>query len=256
MSLFRKPKKIQRRVFSSALDEEDENAGHDMEVEIDGEQSLQNNKKSKDGGPKKSNKGDKIEEPKTKALLSFADDEEDTEVFQVRKSSNSKKIMRMLDRERRRKRKEERHNTQSSVDVGNSDCADGVASIGRQRERQSYERSENGKSTNGSSNYSHNLGSTTTSSNKYKGTTALASSGKSLGTASASAVEQCKSKKSDSIQTEIRTDDFVVRLLLSISLHVFLYKKLQFTKKEENLQKLFSRNALYTHCTWGRFRTN
>ncbi|XP_039964546.1 PAX3- and PAX7-binding protein 1 isoform X1 [Bactrocera tryoni] len=211
MSLFRKPKKIQRRVFSSALDEEDENAADDMEMEIDGEQSLQNNKKSKDGGPKKSaNKADKIEEPKTKALLSFADDEEDTEVFQVRKSSNSKKIMRMLDRERRRKRKEERHNTQSSLDFGNSDCGDGGASIGRQRERQSYERSENGKSTNGSSIYSHNLGSTTTSSNKYKGTTALASSGKSLGTASASAVEQCKSKKSDSIQTEIRTDDFVL----------------------------------------------
>lgn len=75
MSLFRKPKKIQRRVFSSALDEEDENAADDMEMEIDGEQSVQNNKKSKDGGAKKSsNKTDKIEEPKSKALLSFADD--------------------------------------------------------------------------------------------------------------------------------------------------------------------------------------
>ncbi|XP_036228777.2 PAX3- and PAX7-binding protein 1 isoform X1 [Bactrocera oleae] len=211
MSLFRKPKKIQRRVFSSALDEEDENAADDMEMEIDGEQSVQNNKKSKDGGAKKSsNKTDKIEEPKSKALLSFADDEEDTEVFQVRKSSNSKKIMRMLDRERRRKRKEERHNTQSSVDDGNNGCGDEGVSIGRQRERQSNERFENGKSTNGSSNNSHNLGSTSTSSNKYKGTTTLAPSGKSLGTASASAVEQCKSKKSDSIQTEIRTDDFVL----------------------------------------------
>lgn len=75
MSLFRKPKKIQRRVFSSALDEEDENAADDMEVVIDGEQSVQNNKKIKDGGTKKSNnKADKIEEPKSKALLSFADD--------------------------------------------------------------------------------------------------------------------------------------------------------------------------------------
>uniref|UniRef100_A0A0A1X669 Uncharacterized protein n=1 Tax=Zeugodacus cucurbitae TaxID=28588 RepID=A0A0A1X669_ZEUCU len=246
MSLFRKPKKIQRRVFSSTLDEEDENAADAMEVEIDGEQSVQNNKKSKDGGTKKSsNKTEKVEEPKSKALLSFADDEEDTEVFQVRKSSNSKKIMRMLDRERRRKRKEERHNTQSTVDGEYSGGGDGGVSIGRQRERQSYEHYENGKSTNGSSNNSHNLGSTTTSSNKYKGTTALATSGKSLGTASATAVEQCKSKKSDSIQTEIRTDDFVVRLLLSISLHVFCIKKLQIPNKENmNLQMLFSRNAL------------
>lgn len=166
----------------------------------------------------------------------------------MRKSSNSKKIMRMLDRERRRKRKEERHNTQSSVDDGNNGCGDEGVSIGRQRERQSNERFENGKSTNGSSNNSHNLGSTSTSSNKYKGTTTLAPSGKSLGTASASAVEQCKSKKSDSIQTEIRTDDFVVRLLLSISLHVFFCIKI--TNYEKNFKSFFHA-TLCTHTVLG-----
>lgn len=166
--------------------------------------------------------------------------------------------MRMLDRERRRKRKEERHNTQSSADGGNSGCCDSGVSIGRQRERQSYERFENGKSANGGGNNSHNLGSSPTSSNKYKGTAALATSGKSLGTASASAVEQCKSKKSDSIQTEIRTDDFVVRLLLSISLHVFLYKKLQITKKKRKSSKAFSSQRSVRTLQMGRFygRTN
>ncbi|XP_054746441.1 PAX3- and PAX7-binding protein 1 [Anastrepha obliqua] len=213
MSLFRKPKKIQRRVFSSTLDDEDENAVDAIEADVDREQPVQINKKSKDGSSKKSsNKTDKVEEPKPKALLSFADDEEDTEVFQVRKSSNSKKLMRMLDRERRRKRKEERQNTQSFAEIGNSGGGGGSGFTGRQRERQqSHDRFENGKSTDVSNNnISHNLGSTT-SSNKYKGTATLATTGeKAVGTASASAVEQCKSKKSDSIQTEIRTDDFVL----------------------------------------------
>ncbi|XP_017466846.1 PREDICTED: PAX3- and PAX7-binding protein 1 isoform X1 [Rhagoletis zephyria] len=210
MSLFRKPKKIQRRVFSTLDDEE--NAADTMEMDIDREQPVQINKKNKDGGSKKSaSKVEKVEEQKPKALLSFADDEEDTEVFQVRKSSNSKKIMRMLDRERRRKRKEERQSSQSTA--GSSFGVTGGSSTSRQRDRQqSHDRIDNGRSTGGSSNnISYNLGSATTSSNKYKGTTTLATmGGKAVGIASASAAEQCKSKKSDSIQTEIRTDDFVL----------------------------------------------
>lgn len=91
MSLFRKPKKtIQRRVFTEKDDDDEE----EMEVE---EQSLTVDKSN-------SKKGSKTK-PKKQALLSF-ETEEEGEVFQVKKSSHSKKLMRMYDRERQQKKKE------------------------------------------------------------------------------------------------------------------------------------------------------
>lgn len=142
--------------------------------------------------------------------LIFPDD--DGEVFQVRKSSHSKKVMRMMDKERRRKKKEERS-----------------AESGSGHHSQTYDNSSLNTSTNrenGSrlNNDSHNLGSSASQ------------------TASSSSEHIKKSNKSDSIQTEIRTDDFVVRLLLSF----FTY---HYTKKNQTKDirktKLCCLNKLY-----------
>jgi len=106
--------------------------------------------------------------------------EDDGEVFQVRKSSHSKKVMRMLDKERRKKKREER------------------------AENSGHPGGENGstqhlESSGGPSSGPANSNSNSANAGRYK-----------------SASDQSKSKKSDNhmIQTEIRTDDFVVRLLL------------------------------------------
>lgn len=88
MSLFKKPRKqIQRRVFTENSDEED------APVEI--------------GTTKPSNSEQKKNEKtksKTKptAVLSF-ETEEEGEVFQVKKSSHNKKVMRMFEKEKRKK---------------------------------------------------------------------------------------------------------------------------------------------------------
>lgn len=89
MSLFRKPKKniVQRRVFTENDDEDDES--QQMEV-----QEIQ-------PAEKKNKKKDKSSKPK-QTLLSFDADEEG-EVFQVKKSSHSKKVLRMLEKEKRKK---------------------------------------------------------------------------------------------------------------------------------------------------------
>lgn len=108
-------------------------------------------------------------------ILIFIHAEDDGEVFQVRKSSHSKKVMRMLDKERRKKKREERaEHTGLSGHPG-------------------YE--------NGST-IQHLESSSATASG--------------AGPANLSSRVQSKSKKCDNdmIQTEIRTDDFVVRLLL------------------------------------------
>ncbi|XP_072388932.1 PAX3- and PAX7-binding protein 1 [Diabrotica undecimpunctata] len=89
MSLFKKPKKtIQRRVFTEN-DDEDDDVTQPMEVC----QSIPVEKKSK-----KKDKSSKT--PKT--LLSF-DEEEEGEVFQVKKSSHSKKVLRMFEKEKKKK---------------------------------------------------------------------------------------------------------------------------------------------------------
>ncbi|XP_061398036.1 PAX3- and PAX7-binding protein 1 [Musca vetustissima] len=228
MSLFRKPKKIQRRVFSSALDDDEDDcataaaatstrenndggygkkrndASDDMDQ--DGDEliappppHISSKKKHRDGKSKsssgKSSSGGgggaaagASDAYKTKALLSFADEEDDGEVFQVRKSSHSKKVMRMMDKERRRKKREERsaeHNTATSSSSsgygGHQTTNNDSASMNR----------ENGSSR--LNNDSHNLGSSASSAS-----------------ATSSSEQNKKSNKSDSIQTEIRTDDFVL----------------------------------------------
>ncbi|XP_065355283.1 PAX3- and PAX7-binding protein 1 isoform X1 [Calliphora vicina] len=219
MSLFRKPKKIQRRVFSSTLDDdEDANGGgsnasakdsrksNDDEMDVDNNGDLiappppqisakSEKKKSKDSKSKASTSKKEVvggggvgDVGKTKALLSFADEEEDAEVFQVRKSSHSKKVMRMLDKERRRKKKEERSSdnfssSSSSSNINNTTSTNDTHHSNHQnRERENGSRNSN----------SHNLGSSSTS------------------THTTSSSEHSKSNKSDKIQTEIRTDDFVL----------------------------------------------
>ncbi|XP_044266326.1 PAX3- and PAX7-binding protein 1 [Tribolium madens] len=89
MSLFRKPKKtIQRRVFTENDDEEDE----PMEVEEQPPQDREHKKKE-------SKSKHKPKQP----LLSF-ETEEEGEVFQVKKSSHSKKVMKMFEKERQKKK--------------------------------------------------------------------------------------------------------------------------------------------------------
>lgn len=116
--------------------------------------------------------------------------DEDGEVFQVRKSSHSKKVMKMMDKERRKKK----HTT--------SDAADPAASSarGRQRSPASRQRSRTPPPPP---------------------TFAPQAAGTDDGTDKDDKVLVQNSVKrshdnSNSIQTEIRTDDFVVRLLLSI----------------------------------------
>ncbi|XP_037729184.1 PAX3- and PAX7-binding protein 1 isoform X1 [Drosophila subpulchrella] len=175
MSLFRKPKKIQRRVFSSNADEEEDGTSLDPDAEMEAPPPpIISGKRDKE----KSRKAIKPQEDssKPKALLSFADDEDDGEVFQVRKSSHSKKVMRMLDKERRKKKREER------------------------AENSGHPGGENGstqhlESSGGPSSGPANSNSNPAIAGRYK-----------------SASDQSKSKKSDNhmIQTEIRTDDFVL----------------------------------------------
>ncbi|XP_017104679.2 PAX3- and PAX7-binding protein 1 isoform X2 [Drosophila bipectinata] len=169
MSLFRKPKKIQRRVFSSNADEEEGGPSLDTDAEMEAPPPpiiTGKRDKEKSRKPIKS-----LDDTKPKALLSFADDEDDGEVFQVRKSSHSKKVMRMMDKERRKKKREER-----------------------------AENSGQGGGENGSTQHLE-------SSSGYGNPHSDGGVGRYKG-----ASDQSKSKKSDNhmIQTEIRTDDFVV----------------------------------------------
>lgn len=112
MSLFRKQKKnIRRRNVDSEDEENVQIVGEAMDVDIcDGDvKKLKSKLKSADG------------QPKAATLLSFADDEgnlddfslpvvnkmiveETAEVFQVRKSSYSKKLEKKLDKQRRRRK--------------------------------------------------------------------------------------------------------------------------------------------------------
>ncbi|KMZ01934.1 PAX3- and PAX7-binding protein 1 isoform X1 [Drosophila simulans] len=175
MSLFRKPKKIQRRVFSSNADEEEDGASLDPDAEMEAPPPpIISGKREKE----KSRKAIKPQEDnsKPKALLSFADDEDDGEVFQVRKSSHSKKVMRMLDKERRKKKREERAEN-SGLPGGENGSTQHLESSG------------------GPSSGPPNSNSNPANAGRYK-----------------SASDQSKSKKSDNhmIQTEIRTDDFVL----------------------------------------------
>lgn len=93
MSLFRKPKKpIQRRVFTEKDDDEDEE-------QMDISEAPSNTSSDSTETKKKSSKS----KMKQQTLLSF-ETEEEGEVFQVKKSSHSKKIMRMFEKERQKKK--------------------------------------------------------------------------------------------------------------------------------------------------------
>ena len=114
----------------------------------------------------------------------FAEDE--CEVFQVKKSSHSKKVMRKLDKERRKK-----STTKSNIDEDSSEVG-------------SFET--NGKSIKNdpsSSGQSYSSSSTITNSN-------------SIEIKKSTSKVESKNKINTDSRTEIRTDDFVVRLLLSI----------------------------------------
>ncbi|KAH8362244.1 hypothetical protein KR200_003504 [Drosophila serrata] len=177
MSLFRKPKKIQRRVFSSNVDD-DEGPPLDPDAEMEAPPppviSGKRDNKEKSRKPAKPQE----DNSKPKALLSFADDEDDGEVFQVRKSSHSKKVMRMLDKERRKKKREERAENSLGHLLGGE---------------------------NGSTQHLESSGGASSGSAQTPNSSAA---GRFRNTAS----DQSKSKKSDNhmIQTEIRTDDFVL----------------------------------------------
>ncbi|KAH8369131.1 hypothetical protein KR009_002447 [Drosophila setifemur] len=177
MSLFRKPKKIQRRVFSSNADEEEGGPSVDPDAEMEAPPPpIISGKRDKE----KIRKAVKPQDDgKPKALLSFADDEDDGEVFQVRKSSHSKKVMRMMDKERRKKKREERVESSGHVENGST---------------------QHLESSSGSGNPCANA-------NANANPNANLNSGRCK-----SASDQSKSKKSDNhmIQTEIRTDDFVL----------------------------------------------
>uniref|UniRef100_A0A1Y9H298 GCF C-terminal domain-containing protein n=1 Tax=Anopheles dirus TaxID=7168 RepID=A0A1Y9H298_9DIPT len=151
MSLFRKPKKpIQRRVFSGYDDEDEENgtpSGKDppsngnengnvrqpsttesgltpegpavAATVVASSSEHRKRKEHRADAPSKAGCGSlKATTTATKpSLLSF-DDEEEGEVFQVKKSSHSKKVMKTLDKERRRKRHMEKSNGTSATSSG------------------------------------------------------------------------------------------------------------------------------------------
>ncbi|XP_071444852.1 PAX3- and PAX7-binding protein 1 [Hetaerina americana] len=117
MSLFKKPKKNIRRRIVGENDDEEEN---------------ENAEKSNEGKPVEENstapiskvtgkiKEKKKEKHRKQTLLSFEEDlneGDDGEVFQVKKSTHSKKIMKLLDRERKKKKEEKVSEFDSSTPV-------------------------------------------------------------------------------------------------------------------------------------------
>uniref|UniRef100_A0A6B2EHK5 Putative transcriptional regulator binding to the gc-rich sequence n=1 Tax=Phlebotomus kandelakii TaxID=1109342 RepID=A0A6B2EHK5_9DIPT len=131
MSLFRKPKKpIQRRVFGSYDDEENdlENNGEGVGGKKDSntdriitssDQGSHGKKHKRDKEKSRENRGSA-----KPTLLSFDDEEEGEEVFQVKKSSHSKKVMKMLDKERRKKH---RHGSDISACVSGQQASSAPA---------------------------------------------------------------------------------------------------------------------------------
>ncbi|KAK7871921.1 hypothetical protein R5R35_009725 [Gryllus longicercus] len=100
MSVFKKPKKNFRRRAAEFNDDEDEGSGEIEKVEIDEEETPVQIQPT---APKVKEKN----KDKRKSVLSFEEDlneADDGEVFQVKKSSHSKKIMKLLDRERKKKK--------------------------------------------------------------------------------------------------------------------------------------------------------
>uniref|UniRef100_A0A182JEI6 GCF C-terminal domain-containing protein n=1 Tax=Anopheles atroparvus TaxID=41427 RepID=A0A182JEI6_ANOAO len=225
MSLFRKPKKpIQRRVFSGYEDEDEENnptaketphtvgngngASSDPSGSSDptvvppegpvvsssgGSVVASSERKRKEhradtksetskGGSASAKSNAIITKP---SLLSF-DDEEEGEVFQVKKSSHSKKVMKSLDKERRRKRHlEKSNNGTTSASHHSSSAASAEHGAGR-----ATSTSQRKQFLSSSPPSTTSLSYDNDSNDKIKR-------------------EKCENSSSN-IQTEIRTDDFVL----------------------------------------------
>ncbi|XP_061506789.1 intron Large complex component GCFC2 isoform X1 [Anopheles gambiae] len=228
MSLFRKPKKpIQRRVFSGYDDEDEENhgssakdSGHpngagngtqngtsvDRSTPMDVDpvpegpavatasvapSSSSSKRKEHRAAADSGSKGSSLKaNPSTKpSLLSFDDEEEGGEVFQVKKSSHSKKVMKTLDKERRRKRHMEKGNGSGLAGPAPGSASGGAGAVDQAKPTSAPHRkqpSSSASSVAGSSAH----GGTADSNDKIKR-------------------EKCENSSSN-IQTEIRTDDFVL----------------------------------------------
>lgn len=118
--------------------------------------------------------------------------EEEGEVFQVKKSSHSKKVMRMMDKERRKKKHRDHDDDTHTLDP----------------RREWDPRSNN----NGAGRYSSERDGSTSSASKVKGV------------GNDDYVDKRQKSSNAPISgnhTEIRTDDFVVRLLLHQVPYVF-----------------------------------
>ncbi|XP_039437366.1 PAX3- and PAX7-binding protein 1 [Culex pipiens pallens] len=199
MSLFRKPKKlIQRRVFSGyddddqaphlqQQDETSNGSGGPMEVDqmappppcLKGSASSRKEKKPSSSksevGSNSTKKSSSSAGAASKmSLLSF-DDEEEGETFQVKKTSQSKKVMKTLDKERRRKRHAEK-NGGSREDSYSFAAASSTSTSATSSKSKSSSSSKHGEGSEPK--------------DKLK-------------------KEKCENTSSN-IQTEIRTDDFVL----------------------------------------------
>lgn len=112
MSLFRKPKKqqIQRRVFTEHDDDEDRMEADETPPAPPPPKEYKIKIKSSSSKVSASTKP-------AQSLLSF-ETEEEGEVFQVKKSSHSKRMMRLNDKERHRKKSSSKPDPLGSVKAG------------------------------------------------------------------------------------------------------------------------------------------
>lgn len=158
----------------------------------------------------------------------FLFSEEEEEVFQVKKSSHSKKVMRMMDKERRKKKS---HQRASSNEPSHGESNQNTSS----------------KSNNGFNSKSNAYDVAQATSNET-------ASRKGVGN-NDYAIEKRQKSINSNIHTEIRTEDFVVRLLLHRFIHTLCYltricnfefnynytktifKKIQIEKSMSSMQK-------------------
>ncbi|KAK6641265.1 hypothetical protein RUM44_012974 [Polyplax serrata] len=111
MALFKKPKK---NIRARNVDNDDDDIGGNENVPVGLEEKESNS--SSVNPQKKSSKDKNIGRCKQTTLLSFGDDEEEEEVFQIKKSPQSKKLVRLLDKERKkRKESQERVETEDNI---------------------------------------------------------------------------------------------------------------------------------------------
>ncbi|XP_069680870.1 PAX3- and PAX7-binding protein 1 [Periplaneta americana] len=113
MSLFKKPKKnIRRRVIGS-IDDEDGGDENDKKMEVEEEEISTQPQVNITTKVK-----DKKKERRKQTVLSFEEElneADDGEVFQVKKSTQSKKIMKLLDRERKKKKEVKKEEEKTEV---------------------------------------------------------------------------------------------------------------------------------------------